>query len=541
MRMRCTRWFWVICLGLSLMACGPRAAGSATDAPAVVTVAAPVASTSPDTAPPPTVTAVAAPAAAPDRAGVLVLTRAQPSAMAESRLTAPGYGKQNYTVFAIDTRDFPNGGTLKIEVTLGEGDSDGSFDIFPEGAPIPSEGRAAGSVAALYDLKRGSRGVLSYTFMTGQVLQFGATGNWFSPAGATNTFTIVAAVEADPVADVLSIPATDLLAQRPFKPLEPALFFPSVYPSDLPLMDATGAPLSENGARARLEAYLKARYPNDPEKLKAGIALYNNPETFLKISSPTLRAAFVALMDTVGEPAIDYVLHARTSQGNPKVALARFSRFPENRGNTIAMVNTFSPDDPEVVVIEFNERFQAENPFLFTSTFAHEALHRGAQGANSIVQEEVCYAFDTLVYLEQLAYYPELAQSGTWLSRWMNTNALSRLNSGSGSELGLYDSNGNQPIWPDSSKDTPSFDERFVDNPGRDSTSPGHDLLKQYLERVKEDGHRLPDRLDFSVELLRWISDNQAEVSPEELIAAARALQLALPGADARDQGVIDP
>lgn len=143
--------------------------------------------------------------------------------------------------------------------------------------------------------------------------------------------------------------------------------------------------------------------------------------------------------------------------GNSKVALVRFSKFPANRSNTIAMVSPFGLDDPEVIAIEFNERFQAEIPFLFTNTLAHEALHQGDKDSNSIVQEEICYAFDTLVYLEQLAYYPELAQAGTWLSRWIYTNALSRLNSGSGSELGLYDSNGNQPIWPDSDKDTPSF------------------------------------------------------------------------------------
>lgn len=474
-------------------------------------------------------TATPANSEGPHRPEVLVLTRAQPSATTEGELIAPGHGKQSHTIVLIDVTDFPSGGTLKIEVTLGEGESDGSFDLFPEGAAIPTEGRVTNSLAALYDLKHGESGTLVYEFVSGQVFQLGATGNWFSREGATNTFLISVFVEANRAAEIPQINATELLSQRPFKPTDNSLFFPSVYPSDLAVVDATGDPPTEEQAKALLEEYLKIRYPDNPDKVRTGIALYNNPETFLKISSPTLRAAFVALMDTVGEPAIDYILHAKTSQGNPKVALARFSRFPDNRDNTIAMVNAFGLDDPEAVVIEFNERFQAENPFLFTNTFAHEALHQGGNSSNSIVEEEVCYSFDTLVYLEQLAYYPELAQSGTWLSRWMNTNALSRLNSGSGAELGLYDSNGNQPIWPGSDKDTPSFDERFTDNPGRDSTSPGNDLLEQYLERIREDGHTLPDNIDFSVELLHWISDNQAEVSPEELISAAKALELGVP------------
>jgi hypothetical protein len=48
----------------------------------------------------------------------------------------------------------------------------------------------------------------------------------------------------------------------------------------------------------------------------------------------------------------------------------------------------------------------------------------------------------------------------------------------------LYDSNGNQPLRPGSEKDTPSFDERFTDNPGRDVSTPGNDLLRLFLKRI---------------------------------------------------------
>jgi hypothetical protein len=96
----------------------------------------------------------------------------------------------------------------------------------------------------------------------------------------------------------------------------------------------------------------------------------------------------------------------------------------------------------------------------------------------------------------------------------------------------LYDSNGNQPIWPGSDKDTPSFDERFTDNPGRDVSTPGNDLLRQFLERIMEPGNSLPNQIDYSVDLLHWISENQAEVSSEELIAAAQALKLEIPLSD---------
>jgi hypothetical protein len=183
-----------------------------------------------------------------------------------------------------------------------------------------------------------------------------------------------------------------------------------------------------------------------------------------------------------------------------------------------------NPNDPEQMIIEVNERFQAESPFLFTNSLAHESLHNDR--TNSIVEEETLSAFDTLIYLEQLAHHPEIAHAGTWLSRWMNTNALSRLNSGRGSKLGLFDTNSNQPIWPGSGKDTPSFDQRFIDNPGRDSITPGNSLLEQYLQRLLEKGNTLPAKIEFSPALLQWISDNQAEVSVDNLIAAAKALKL---------------
>ena len=459
----------------------------------------------------------------------IILTYEQPTATVAGELTAPGYEKQSYTVFFLDTTDFSEGGTLVVEVQLDDGESDGSFDLFPEGAPIPTEGRAEDSLASLYDLRRGERGTFRYQFESGQVFQFGATGNWFSREGATNTFTLIIRVESASAAILPTIPPEELLAKRPFKATDTALFFPSVYQSDLPLMDAVGDPPSEDQARAMLEDYLRARYPNDPDKVNEGILLYNNPETFLKISSPSLRAAFVALRDTVGDPAIEFILHAKTSGGNPKVGIVRFSKFPEDRANTIGMAVIGEFDDPEQMTIEINERFQSENPFLFTDTIAHEALHNDDNNPNSIVQEEVIYAFDTLVYLELLAYQPELAQEGTWLSRWKNTNALSRLNSGGGSELGLFETNNNQPIWPSSEKNTASFDQRFTDNPGRDSIILGNDLLKSYLERIREDGNELPAEINFSVDLLHWISDNQAELTPEELIAAALALKLEMP------------
>jgi len=118
----------------------------------------------------------------------LVLTRSRNSDKGEGILIAPGHNKQRYTVFYIDTRSFIDGGTLIFEITLGHGESNASFDLFPEGIRIPTKGYPKGSLAHQYDVSKGSMVNMSYNFSRGQIFQFGATGNWFSREGSRNTY-----------------------------------------------------------------------------------------------------------------------------------------------------------------------------------------------------------------------------------------------------------------------------------------------------------------------------------------------------------------
>jgi hypothetical protein len=128
------------------------------------------------------------------RGRVLVLTEAEPSASASDTLVAPGRGFQKYTLYAIDTRDFASGGMLKIVISVGAEGCNASFDLFPEGASIPEEGRPTTSVAHVYDVGAGGGASLEHRFGSGQVFRFGATGNWFSPAGERNTYAFTASV-----------------------------------------------------------------------------------------------------------------------------------------------------------------------------------------------------------------------------------------------------------------------------------------------------------------------------------------------------------
>jgi hypothetical protein len=129
---------------------------------------------------------------------LVVLKQSNRAADGHGELVAPGHGKHRYTLIAIDTTDFPAGGTLEVEVTVGPGESDASFDLFPSGVPVPTEGYPRGSVAHQYDLPRGGTARLWYRFAQGQVFQLGAEGNWFSREGAGNTFRFRAQVPPTP-------------------------------------------------------------------------------------------------------------------------------------------------------------------------------------------------------------------------------------------------------------------------------------------------------------------------------------------------------
>ena len=106
-------------------------------------------------------------------------------------LVAPGQGKQMYNVHEIDVTAFDNGGILLVDITMSDGESAGSFDLFPEGVPLP-HGTPEGSVARSYDVPSGESRTMTLQFDKGQVFRFGASGNWFSEKGTTNEFTFEA-------------------------------------------------------------------------------------------------------------------------------------------------------------------------------------------------------------------------------------------------------------------------------------------------------------------------------------------------------------
>jgi hypothetical protein len=117
------------------------------------------------------------------------------SATGQGTLVAPGRGKHGYHVITLDASRFLSGGTIHITITVGTGESEASFDLYPQGLSLPTEGMP-NSLASAVNIRSGSGAKINYHFAHGTVFQFGAEGSWNSKAGATNTYSFVVDVDS---------------------------------------------------------------------------------------------------------------------------------------------------------------------------------------------------------------------------------------------------------------------------------------------------------------------------------------------------------
>lgn len=120
------------------------------------------------------------------------------TATGQGTLVAPGRGKHSYRVVLLDASRFLSGGTIHITITLGNGESEASFDLYPQGLPLPSEG-LPNSLASAVNIHSGAGAKIYYSFGHGTVFQFGAEGSWNAKAGATNAYSFVVEVSSPAV------------------------------------------------------------------------------------------------------------------------------------------------------------------------------------------------------------------------------------------------------------------------------------------------------------------------------------------------------
>jgi hypothetical protein len=319
----------------------------------------------------------------------------------------------------------------------------------------------------------------------------------------------------------------EIMAMRPFTPLDTQLLSYNSYPDTF----RTGPPWTGNAptdeeVREVLEDYLLTEFPDDPERHAAGLALYDDPVALEKLPDPVLRAALVGLMGTVGEPAIDHILYAVQDNGHPLFIGAYGMELDANVPAQV-IVNLDTGENH----IQFNTRYWEEHPFLLTSLLAHEAGHSNT--GRGAYEEATLKVVETLVYLQQLVRHPELAQSGTELSRLLNTQALLLLNSGLGSSIGIYTTNGELPALPGSNKNYTGVWDLYLAMTaagleGGDMVStPGSALLDGYLAAITG---RSVENADYSEETLNLLdSAGNGPLTTQELVVAARALRLDVP------------
>ena len=117
------------------------------------------------------------------------------SAAGEGTLVAPGRGKHGYRVVSLDATRFVNGGTLHITITMGAGESEASFDLYPQGLPMP-EGGLPNSLASAHNVSRTNSAKITYHFAHGEAFQFAAEGSWNAKAGAANNYSFVVDVDS---------------------------------------------------------------------------------------------------------------------------------------------------------------------------------------------------------------------------------------------------------------------------------------------------------------------------------------------------------
>jgi len=235
-----------------------------------------------------------------------------------------------------------------------------------------------------------------------------------------------------------------VLASRALAPLDPAI----LESGDFAGPDA--ADRDPDAMRDALERHLLERQ-SSAELREAALLRYDEMPADV-VTSPKLRAALAALTGTFAEPAIDDLLTAENCTGLP-VARIAFEEPPE-APDLFARV---THDESGARIVSVSPRIEGEPLELLIPLLAHEATHCDTDG--SINEEIVATAFDTLLYIQLLTVFPELARHGSPLSKDFNVDAIAMINSGRSlpESLGVLKSPGVSAAIPNTNARADSF------------------------------------------------------------------------------------
>ena len=306
--------------------------------------------------------------------------------------------------------------------------------------------------------------------------------------------------------------STLILQRPPFAPTDNSLFSPVLYNSP-DLVPAPQTANDETTLRNELRALLEKRFGTGASQVNEALTLFDGSQAKEKVPHPRLRASFLSLKGTVGEPAIDGVLNGPFDS---------VTLVPDSVMNNSPAQVRF-PDGSTVPEMWVNEKFQYEDISALALLLVHESLHQDNLGGGQ--EELVASAVESLVYGQFLLERPALATSGTELTRRMNSQFLARLNTrDTQGKLRLLEGNGN--VYPGSANTLPFFAAAFDQSVRSDS--PGNPALQQMLGNVVGSGVTVPAAARFDDATINLLDQNQKLLSPYKLVQLARILKLNL-------------
>lgn len=237
-----------------------------------------------------------------------------------------------------------------------------------------------------------------------------------------------------------------ILSRRPFSVTEEAQleYFPT-WPVRVFTISAPSTPIASGDITDDQAYRLLAQYmENEDTAIRSEMqSIFNSKAARKRVPSSILRLALAALAGTSGHSAVEFIL-------SDHVASVEFSDHSANWiGYYERAIARADGSDDGRLIFSFNAKYRGTNvnPFLFSSFVAHEPLHQDNIRAPGI-EEAVAGSIDTFILIEQLSRH-ELIDS-TELGRRVALRAAARINSGTGWRLGLFATNDDAPLIPNS-------------------------------------------------------------------------------------------
>jgi hypothetical protein len=187
-----------------------------------------------------------------------------------------------------------------------------------------------------------------------------------------------------------------------------------IYPQGSAMHPASGPDVTQAQARSKLKSYLQEQFPGDSARVNSALALFDGQKAKSMVPDPTLRASFVGMRGTLLEPTINRLLN-----GGKFTPPVDYGPIPQK-----SFIAISAGSGPRHII--FNDRYEREDFRYLVGIMGHEVQHDDS--SISRAEEVILNGLSGMTYLQVLVKHPELAYTGTELSRQMNDLAIAFLN-----------------------------------------------------------------------------------------------------------------